>query len=386
MTRRRCCCGCTTYIWDTFHGDDTSDLGEDWTEEAGDWERDTNELACDGTSGVLLCTKKAPSFPFRVCADLSALNPGDAARLYFDWTDEDNHSYLEITDPVGTDPITYAIYQVVAATPTKLWERSNAAMPKDVGLCVYDDQVAVTSTAGGDHTYPFAFQAFWGIVFANFTSTVCGLGTGSTWTAATSRFDHFTIEKHGEDSRWDTSGEDPEGVNGCWVCGECSGSEAGRVCLWGSLQDEYTITIPAFSCSADCTGSCTGCSSLAGDYVVSYDPSTYAYCIWRYVFDPPLVLNCTSPSATFTITQLCMDFGNAFVGTYFHIYFIYTAVASSPQSPAWRVAADSENPVACDGLSNLEIPAYGNAFSYISGLFSRKILCTDAGASAYISS
>lgn len=122
-----CCCGCPEYA-DSFTRTDSTDLGADWTEVAGNWEIKSNQLYEPGNSGAIALYDKTVRTNY-MSASIKIKNEalGGVYRLYIAWADGSNHilaTYHRWAYDSGTNPnsdwATLSLHSVVGGVSTEL--------------------------------------------------------------------------------------------------------------------------------------------------------------------------------------------------------------------------------------------------------------------------
>lgn len=185
-----CCCppaGCD-YFSDDFNRADSSDLGSDWTETAGDWSIASNLLAVSTASAVVTCNTTHPTSgtAYRVSVAMCGGQEGDALRA---WINNDPTTFGEVT--FHTDGATGRARLRLFVAGTLVGETDIWAPPGEwcyVYLCTDGDHVAL---GVGGTLYLSAPMTI--------TSSVCGLGTGALNGAMPAKFDNFRLTKHYSD-------------------------------------------------------------------------------------------------------------------------------------------------------------------------------------------
>ena len=90
----RCCPGCPTTTDDFNRGDSTS-VGANYTEQAGDWEISSNKLTTTDTDAILLAT--TPVHRDQVVSVKIEGSAGDKAGIISSWLDANNYVFTEVT-------------------------------------------------------------------------------------------------------------------------------------------------------------------------------------------------------------------------------------------------------------------------------------------------
>jgi len=174
------CCeaaSCTLFE-DVFGRDDSSDLGEDWTEVAGDWDIDTGRLHIDSTAAICKYNTDYPGGTVKVIGfvtiKVSDLN--DQARIILDYVDSDNYVGVEITFS-ATCLRSMAIIGRVAGVETELvyvpvscGQAFGNAITWGFYFCWKDGVLRCFSSTYGDASISFPYAG---------TSNTVALGTGA---------------------------------------------------------------------------------------------------------------------------------------------------------------------------------------------------------------
>jgi hypothetical protein len=214
-----CGCGTNCVLYsDSFDRADSTSLGADWTEEAGDPEIDTNRLvftgpdefaSYDNTAGITAAVA--------VRAIVQASDSGNKARLCLHVTDEDNYTCAELE--FGTDLV--SIIERIAGVETILKQcTATLDTATDYDAVFVIDRIAnpVACTAGTpsednvtDYTAGLYLDDV--LVLASMARNATGkaaLGTGDT-VAGEVQFDDFEIRKAQQEEA-----ECENGLTCCW--------------------------------------------------------------------------------------------------------------------------------------------------------------------------
>ena len=232
MSRRKCCCGGCTYFTDDFDRSDSSDLGSNWTEEAGSWSISSSNLVTASSNAIALCTQRASGswFDYVIAATISGTD-GDHVRIYFSGT-----NYVDIW--------WYSGYTVCTAGSTTKYVSGTQNSFK---MCVHEDHIIFG-------TPDFAFSA--NIVS---TTTEAGVGTGAI--SGTVTVSSFSLSTYDESSA------------ACFCslpCNQCTDSP----------PTEISVTLTGVG-NGSGTGECSNCCPDFNDTFILHADST---CSWGYTF------------------------------------------------------------------------------------------------------
>lgn len=187
------CCDCDL-LFDDFNRSDDTDVGGNYTEEAGGWQVFSN-LLYTGDSDALLTIDVASGSASGVLAFyFYAFDDDDEVIAYVDYTDADNHHFVKFTanDPMGC----IEIYERASGTNT-LISSVRCALPSDAYTKVYiywgersngDYELTAYALGGGG-------EAAWcyGTV-TGFTTDEKAIGTGTVTTGV--YFENLYLWKH----------------------------------------------------------------------------------------------------------------------------------------------------------------------------------------------
>lgn len=322
-----CCCGPTEppvecdIVSDSFNRADSTSLGSDWTEEAGDWEIDSNELEITTTAACVLSTADNPDGPTSYVTALTKFSTTGHARLIVAATDENNYLYGEIAfagalsvirigkRSGGTDTVlgTYISFISIGFDTNYSWYvcyNGTALTVGNVGGCLLSRSVS------------------------GFTGAKVGMGTGAT-VSGTINFDDFAATRVAED---------------CAVCDTC-----------GSCDDCCDDGGP-FEIIADFTGmtatdnECTNCEALPTEFTLAFFSSSPGFsCIWYLEYE-----FCDSP---------CGDSDPDSCGG-FNIIIILTVDSACKPTLTFELSQfRAQDDCACEGSSQVEYEGSNGDFS-----------------------
>lgn len=105
---------------DDFARADSTDLGCDWEEEAGDWEIASEILSTSDAAAAVLFQHAHPENTSHVKASVQLRlgSSGDVARIYADWQNDENHHYAELEAGSGCGIL--RMFKVEGGTPEQL--------------------------------------------------------------------------------------------------------------------------------------------------------------------------------------------------------------------------------------------------------------------------
>lgn len=119
-----CCADCVLFA-DAFDRADSSDLGSDWSEAAGDWEIDSGSLTVASSGAIAVHATTLGASHYRVQVALRSDTAGDVLGAVAYYTDTNNYYSAEVTLH-DTGPV-IALYKTVSGTRTLL--RSKSLLP-----------------------------------------------------------------------------------------------------------------------------------------------------------------------------------------------------------------------------------------------------------------
>lgn len=328
----RCCCA--ILFTDTFTRANSTNLGSDWDEVAGDWSISSNTLTTSDDNAVALHSTTYDStiagwgfygivsLPYPT--PLSEASFTNKVRIIFGYIDADNYHYVEFDytwNSIITAGVT-SIYSRVAAAETLLaktdWTAgglgpsSGFAPPTEFYLCLNDE--IVTLYIGYDGLGGAPTSDLMTIDYTpGATATKFGFGTGSTVrSTGVGSFDSVNIITNRDfDDGLDTADQT--------IC-RCS-RQCARECDDGApYREEYSIDIDSFSCGEGVYDP----TAISGTYVLSpksiYVRTSIYYqrfdsCEWSYLESgsPIILMELTLVSGVWTLVItlpfLCVDGG-----------------------------------------------------------------------------
>ena len=323
------CCdvldGCF-YFSDDFNRADGTDIGPDWDEVLGDWELDTTSdtvLATNDDDAIAKCNTNG-ALPYVITVTLLDGQVDDEYKIFFNYTDEDNHSYLRCDDVTGTWKM--SIVTVSGGVPTT---HITAGPTPTTGswnrfrLCVHSDRVYAEIAPDAVDNFNTIIQAT-----ISTTSGTCGLGTGTIGPNNVG-FTDFSIQTH------------DEVVGGCPKCCDpvCSPCTSGPPCH---------IQVAISGVIGNCPGPGTACASfMNGTFILVPRVDGGADCDWEYSGLPANDCNLIQIRAILrnisgSIYQLSVGFSTAWGGSFDDAWTIFDDTASIVDCNNWNF---SLNPV-----------------------------------------
>lgn len=184
-----CCPGCTLFS-DAFTRSNSSDLGANWDELAGDWSISSNALTVSATVAAVQCKRAARNADMTASATITCPSTGDLARVCVRMTDEDNYLFAEL-DFSGASG-TLKIYQRTSGSDGSAINSDTATITPGstytLLVCVEGTTLsAIASNSDG------RISRVTGTVSAT-TSQRAGLATGGTLSSSAT-FDGFDVQQ-----------------------------------------------------------------------------------------------------------------------------------------------------------------------------------------------
>ena len=216
---RRCCCIECTQFEDSFTRSNSTNLGSDWSEEAGDWQILGNTLAVD--SGSTVCTCQASlTLPYVILCSVSSTSSTNTAKVIWDYTDTNNYTYLHVT---FNSALQWKIYRKVSGSDTEL--DSVTVSLTTTGTTIYI-KICVTATVAfvGASLNTSSYLPYLA-ADEGASQTECGLGTTTQGSANAIRFYNFDVETN--------SSSCSQCRKPCYLCSEGYGPQAWQVVING---------------------------------------------------------------------------------------------------------------------------------------------------------
>lgn len=135
------CCGCTQFE-DLFTRSDSTSIGTDWTEEAGSWEINGNELRTTSANSIAVYANEPSTDSYTVQVEFESAQNNGTFRIY---ARQDDENYLCGEVKCGTGGYTKLI-SCVAGVETTVAEIGNGDSPFWLRFCV-DNDAGVTAFA-----------------------------------------------------------------------------------------------------------------------------------------------------------------------------------------------------------------------------------------------
>jgi hypothetical protein len=251
-----CCCGEVVpceFFADDFNRSNSTDMGSDWTETAGDWSIDSNEAEITTTGALLLSTTVNPDGPTsHVAANVKFAASNSRARLIVAATDANNYLFADL-------------HQNGASSVLRLYEKSGGT---ETLLATYGPFLSLTT--GVNYSWYLCYNgsqlttgrgtAVVSAAVTGFTGDLVGVGTGATVSGAIN-FDDFVANRVSE------SCEPCVPVGGCSVCCDDGG------------PFEVLLDISGISGTDE---DCDNCSEIPEEYTLEWSSETLEGCFWRF--------------------------------------------------------------------------------------------------------
>jgi hypothetical protein len=191
-----CCEGECNRFEDDFDRESSSNIGSDWTEEAGDWSIESDDfLTTADTNAIAIASWNVHvnHLAHRVQVKVDG-STDDVLRIIGGWADSSNYWYGQAALAAGG--IEFSLWKVSGgsatqetATITDTGEGAFSA-PLDLHLCLYSAGVEFMYREAGGNEWRTGGNAVGGV----FLGKQGGVGTGGT--AAGIEFDEFEISEH----------------------------------------------------------------------------------------------------------------------------------------------------------------------------------------------
>lgn len=252
------CCGAPscTILADDFTRADSTNLGSNWTEDAGDWYIDTNTLYTATDNAIALAVPTAPDCNLRVQATIKGSTNGSQARIILNYTDDANYDFVQVQFGTGA---TLKIYSRRSSSNTLQASVSiTAATATSYNLSACEQSNGVICALFNGVT-----QIFGDVPDA--TSGTFGFASGSV-ASGNVRFDDLNSLVVSSDCY----------ECGCLACGVCAHDPPA----------EYAITIAGLT-----NASCANCTDANGTFYLRRCQPLGTLCEWYATFYPV----CTVP-------------------------------------------------------------------------------------------
>lgn len=253
------CCGggACEFLSDDFNRANSTNMGANWTEDAGDWAVDSNEAEITTTSAVLASTAtNVDGGTSKIQVRVKASNITTLARIMVAYTDSNNYLFAELMFLGGSS--TLALYERSAGVDTLLAKYggtfgviSLSTATQYLWTLCYNGETL--STVVGASTYCLTAAV------SGYTGNKVALGTGST-VVGTVNFDDVTATRVAD------------GCATCTQCGNCS------TCCDEGGPFEFVLDFTGLS---GVDNECSNCSSLPTEYTVQ---TTFVFgaCYYRF--------------------------------------------------------------------------------------------------------
>ena len=262
MYRRTCqCChtftGCTI-VQDSFERADSTDVGSEWLEVAGDWSISGNAVTVTATDGLLIAAATRATYFAHYLVDATL---SDGGRLVFDYLDADNWYALQYLKGIGRVYLYQCSGGMVSFQDSLL---TISSQPASISLrvCVNGSTLIVNR---GTNAIVRTFTPFGG----NRAGVGCASGSVT--------IDDFLFS-------YDRS-DDPT----CPFCNaNCTTCADNSQTLTEYLVDLANFTFTSNQGSNDCAR----CEAISGEFTVAATPTG---CLWQYVEQDFCGSGCTDP-------------------------------------------------------------------------------------------
>lgn len=254
-----CCCGegpapeCEILV-DDFNRANSGSLGADWTEDAGSWSIDSNELETSSSNAVALAVATNPDGPASyVSAKVKFASTSSTARLIVAATDASNYLYADLLCDGASSIL--RLYRMTGGTPGLLATffgslTVNTATQYDWYLC-YSGSTLSTGILGQT------------LSIGAFGDSGQGVGVGTGTVAGAVNFDDFSATRVSED------------------CSTCAPPATCTQCCDGGGPFEIVADFTGLS---GVDGECENCELLPLEYTLVFSgvsgfPSS---CRWNF--------------------------------------------------------------------------------------------------------
>lgn len=264
------CCGCNPIIADDFDRSNSTNLGADWTEQAGNWEINGSALRTTAANAVALHNTPITASNYAVEVEWSSGSTTSGARIYL-WQDASNYIACEWTktQSSGLGVTRYGeitIYQKTGGgAEVELCQVCPVTTTTFLRVYVnQDDGVIIASCSSVRLALPYFLNApnpgigsnSAAIAFVSPPDNVIGLGT--TTNSSGMNFDNFAVY---------------EESSSCAQASVCCGTA-------GQYPPE-TVTVVVDGMSSDGTAYCASCGSLDGTYTLTLQGYLPCGCVWK---------------------------------------------------------------------------------------------------------
>lgn len=181
------CCDCE-YFADTFDRSNSTDIGSDWTETAGDWSIDANTLSVTTANAIATCNVAAPTNSMKVKLTMDAgVGINNAVRCMVSYQDSDNYLCVEFERNAAA-PHDLRLIRRASGSETTLASTttSYSTFSANVNEVCWDDDRGILSCQLGQPGGPAEYDILSAVTTGFGTSTIA-VGTGATM-VGTARF------------------------------------------------------------------------------------------------------------------------------------------------------------------------------------------------------
>lgn len=241
-----CCEGCEQFA-DNFNRSNSTNIGSDWSEEAGNWSIASNTLRASAGGAIATC-QASLTLPYTIFCKVRGTSSSDSAKIIWNYTDSNNYSYLHITFDAAQR---WRLFEVSGGTPTELDNEpvSDTANNTDlyIAVCVTAESAIVNlSLSGVADSYSFA-------IAAETDSALSECGVGTTTQGGTISFDDWQVDTHNSSD------------SACFKCvSECSR------CVDGIAPERWKVVISGITGAGVCT-------DFNGTFILH---PTKSACVW----------------------------------------------------------------------------------------------------------
>lgn len=275
-----CCCssGCTTILADTFDRANSTNLGSNWSEVAGDWEISSNALKITATSNAICqSTIDGDTSDVYIETTLRSSESGSRAGVLVAYQDDDN--YVAVFVAFGGS--TFFIVERVSGVNSTLANILTTYIPLDT-----DVSLKVCFTSSRRISVVFRGDS----VASRLMNTPVNSGK---WALATGALTSGSVQF-----------KTVTATNVLDSC-DCSFSTCAS-CESGQLPYEWQLDISGYQAGNCATNYCE--TRLNGTFVLTSNVMNEAYCSWKYTESFPTDVRChgfsTGTHRTFLVGTL----------------------------------------------------------------------------------
>lgn len=300
------CCGCIE-LEDNFDREDSTSIGDAWSEVSGDWQISSNRLSIGTSNAVVVASSPSSQVAMKYIVSMKGGTVNNTARFIFDYIDVDNYKFIEVKfASSGSVPAPgyMRIAEIVSGSENVLKTVNYSITHTEFSTL----EVCIPAVGG---IYAKMATRVISLQSISVSSPVFGLGTGATVSGSV-LFDTISST---------IVSLDCEQCSGCPYCDEHE--DEGMV--------DYLVTIPT-GFWANVTGDPTACLEAEGEFICNWSNST-GLCTWEYKFDgvklKGITVTLSSTGVLSIVVQLfCGVFG---IGGSFQ-YVTWTVSLGSPDA------------------------------------------------------